>query len=457
METIYKSETRFIESYDWIGSVFIYKDKIYRLIRPECTEYVKELLQSEMFQELVRMKYFPETVIADVYLEMDVFPESSQLIIEHKKLIVSYASQWTFSMMKDACIFLLKFRNFLKRYGYDLHDGQWGNVFFEKNKPIFIDLGSIIPITRPSYFAEEFIDTCVYPVILGRRGEKTLAEAIIAHPPNKVIPRSPLAKSRVISKEVKSFFDSVIPLSYFDKLRSLHPYCSTSDFLERKLRDLRPHLLNIDFLDKNLNVALNESEWGDYGDDYINASELQVNERFSKIIQYIEKICDKDVHSIIDLAGNSAGLSYAIEKNCATKFNERVNIDYDEVAIEKSRVFLQTNNSSVQTLLMNLCAKPPVDWLFDVVLAMAITHHLFLTQGMPINTVFQEICAYMKRFILVEFMPLGLWGGDGAEHPPIPDWYTDEWFSENFQRHFRLLYKEQIDENRILYVGELKK
>lgn len=40
--------------------------------------------------------------------------------------------------------------------------------------------------------------------------------------------------------------------------------------------------------------------------------------------------------------------------------------------------------------------------------------------------------------------------------PPVPSWYRREWFRENFSRYFNLWLEEQSEENRVLFVGEVR-
>jgi hypothetical protein len=101
----------------------------------------------------------------------------------------------------------------------------------------------------------------------------------------------------------------------------------------------------------------------------------------------------------------------------------------------------------------------------DVVLALAITHHLLLTQGHKIEEIFEKTKSFSKNYVFVEFMPLGLWGGDRNIKPNVPDWYTSDFFENKFQKYFQLIKKEVIEfhvingvkeAHRILYVGKLK-
>ena len=90
----------------------------------------------------------------------------------------------------------------------------------------------------------------------------------------------------------------------------------------------------------------------------------------------------------------------------------------------------------------------------DTLIAMAITHHLLLTQRININDMFLAMKSLTSKYIFVEFMPMGLWDGKNYT-PPLPDFYNEEWFRNNMERHFEILLREKMNEkNRILFVGK---
>ena len=101
----------------------------------------------------------------------------------------------------------------------------------------------------------------------------------------------------------------------------------------------------------------------------------------------------------------------------------------------------------------NIYKESPVNrFRSNAVIALALTHHLVLSQGIRLEAIFEIFSRYSSRFVLVEFMPLGLW--DGVTAPPLPHYYNQEWFSACFQRHFRIILVEKLEENRVLFVGE---
>lgn len=69
----------------------------------------------------------------------------------------------------------------------------------------------------------------------------------------------------------------------------------------------------------------------------------------------------------------------------------------------------------------------------DIVIALAVTHHLILTQKVKLDTIVELLYSYSKRYVIVEFMPLGLWS-EGATDVEVPDWYNLDWFIDGMKK-----------------------
>lgn len=69
----------------------------------------------------------------------------------------------------------------------------------------------------------------------------------------------------------------------------------------------------------------------------------------------------------------------------------------------------------------------------DIVIALAVTHHLILTQKVKLDTIVELLYSYGKRYVIVEFMPLGLWS-EGAINVEVPDWYNLDWFIDGMKK-----------------------
>jgi hypothetical protein len=79
---------------------------------------------------------------------------------------------------------------------------------------------------------------------------------------------------------------------------------------------------------------------------------------------------------------------------------------------------------------------------------------LILTQNLGISYVLDVIARFSRKFVLIEFMPLGL--HDGISAPPVPSWYNENWFRAEFASRFDIIERRQLEKNRVLYVGKFR-
>ena len=201
------------------------------------------------------------------------------------------------------------------------------------------------------------------------------------------------------------------------------------------------------------------SAWGAYQDEYLEATgEFALPRRFERIAELVGQ---HRPGSVIELAGNSGVLSQAIAERYPGF--QVVCSDSDAAAID--RLFGRMKSGALPNLSAAVLdfmvpeyssaeAAPEKRLASDCVLALAVTHHLLLSQGYDYDTIFGKIRGYTKDLALVEFMPLGL--HDGGSAPPLPGWYNLDAFSAAFSRYFERLHVEQLDENRVLLVGRVK-
>jgi hypothetical protein len=73
----------------------------------------------------------------------------------------------------------------------------------------------------------------------------------------------------------------------------------------------------------------------------------------------------------------------------------------------------------------------------------------------PVGRVLRNIAAFSRAHVFIEFMPLGLW--DGRQAPPVPEWYTLDWFRQAFVQEFEPWHEEAVEENRHLFCGRLRR
>lgn len=448
---------------DPIGRIFELDDKIYRGIYPAKERLVLEMFESGLLNELTQKGLFPKTRISD--LKLDGF----SLILEHERIEpLTYPYEWSFSMLKEAIIFLIELFETARKYGFTLTDCHLYNTTFKGCKPIYLDLGSFKKPSRRSLlaFLSHFLDS-YNNVILWKRLEdleeydvnkirsflffhykpskNVDLKSILRYPTSKDLFNFILKRHRFIGKEWQRKPEG-------DLLRGLYEGALTL-ILESDLFIYHLHKLKEEI--KSLELEI-KTPWEDY-----YGEKARLTPRFKKIIDYINSFC-KDAKTAVSLGANQGFLENAILDN--THIERIVCQDVDPKAIDKG--FNRYKERKDGKLMFFACynlifpiytnlLKPAYERLrSDVVLALALTHHLILDQGCTMDFAIEEIKKYTRKYAFIEFMPLGLWVP--GSKPTLPDWYTRDNFRSVLLKHFDILLEEQLEENRILFIGRLK-
>lgn len=452
-----------------IGIIFYWKGRIFRAINAKFVDKVKNIFKSGMIEELTEKNLIPKSWITDYKFK------GYGLVIEHAKInAVSYPYEWTFHMLKDAALTVLKVNIIARRYNYQTHDCHAFNIVFDGVHPKYVDLGSFRKIeegNRGWGAYEEFLKSYYYPLKIWSTGNSFFARRILAFEGDMMPHESYLLYIYPITRILGSFRIKKMANYYFN-------YRILSTIPIQRIKNRFPGIIgsliifikenNLLFLQsvnyeklikkiKQLSHKSSNTGWGQYQNTYYTDNgKLALSPRFERVIEIIK---DNDIKSVIELGGNQGILSRILldktHVGCATC------IDYDEDAIELMYTLSKREHISLNPVLQNCmfpavgsCGKPPWErFKSELVIAMALTHHLLLSQGLRIEFILERISRYTKKYIIIEFMPLGLWNGRHA--PPIPEWYTIDWFRRSFAQYFKIISEEKIEENRILFFGKI--
>lgn len=461
---------------DDFGRVFFMNEKVYRAITKESVEKCKKLLSEPFFIELMDLGLVPKTTITNLELS------GYGLILEHEKLINTQQYEWTFSMFKNAALTVIQIVEVCKKYNYELKDAHTKNILFRGNKAVYVDIGSFQKKTQDEWFAYyEFISCFYIPLALWSEGNLYIARKIIESNLHfmRTIPSQTILDSGLIKllKNKPSFHTFYLfkryKLSQSDNYsKFLDKLSNISNKIVSKLRGKYTQVLLYQTLYKGINKIKDditkmhfpefETLWKNYHTKLYNENnkELPSSERFDKIIELIQEIQSKEnIDSVLELAGNSGLLSFLIK--------ERLNIptiilsDYDETALEQAYIKQEERNTDINFVLLNfMLAINNEDTAkrlsSDIVLALAVTHHLTLGSNFLLSSILERIKLYCKKYVITEFMPMGLYSAENNIIPSVPEWYTEEWFRSEFEKHFEIQHIEQLEKNRIIFVGKIR-
>ena len=90
----------------------------------------------------------------------------------------------------------------------------------------------------------------------------------------------------------------------------------------------------------------------------------------------------------------------------------------------------------------------------EAVIALAVTHHMIITQCNSANYAVKCIAKYGTKWILIEYMPYGLY-----PHPvdiPPPKSYSKEVFENALKCVADIIGIYELEPTRVLYVGRIK-
>lgn len=458
---------------DDFGRVFFYEDRVYRAISNTSKEECLELLNSELFQILISKSLIPRTQITDFKLP------DYDLILEHEKLLEIQQHEWSFEMSKKAALTVIEINNICNQFGYELKDAHTFNILFRGLSPVFVDIGSIVKRSGSSWIAmKEFICTFYLPLAFWSQSEMFIVRKLVESNFYKLqtVPNQDIFESKLLnllSKKPYSISLNINKYTLFKSNTHLNIFVFFSllgnkflSFLFKKNIKAFKYEIKFDSTEEvRKKIELMHSkkiltEWSGYHqENYLKPSTSILTYRFSKVLEIIKEY-ENEIVTAIDLAGNEGIfteilLQYtSIKRIILTDFDNNV-IDY---AFNK---FKNYKDNRISTAVLNFIFTLNIldtskRFKSDLVVALAVTHHLMLTQKYSLDVILERLLLYSNRYVLVEFMPLGLWSKNNDIPYSVPVWYNECYFESKFKKYFNLITKKQLEENRIVYFGRIK-
>lgn len=467
---------------DDFGRVFFYQGKVFRKISPDKSSFCIELLNSNLFEKLKQKKYLPKTLITNQF-------EGEGLILEHHKILQTLQHEWSFSMFKEAAMMVLEVNEISNKHGYELKDAHTMNVLFQGINPVFVDIGSIDFKLNPSdksWIAyDEFLNSFFIPLLFWSSGNHYVVRKLlesnfykIQTTPNQTIYASGLLnllnvptsfyefkiRSRILFNTKKRIKGIDIIVRFFRKIRKTIWLPSILKFSYEKkniqFSSLYP-LNTIKKTIKELDLPFLQTPWSGYHEiNYGLPESLEGMEykRFWDIIKLIKG--EKEIKTVIDLAGNEGYFSIMLSREVALQ--RIIMADNDENAVDCAFLNIKRLGfKNITPILLNFMFTSDVEGTSqrlksDLVVALAVTHHLILTDKYTLPAIFERLCSLSNAYVIVEFMPLGLWSPNSTINPTVPEWYSVEWFRAEYFNYFNLIIEKKLEKNRILFYGKKK-
>jgi ribosomal protein L11 methylase PrmA len=443
---------------DPAGFVFERDGGLYRQVnRARAADYDR-LIESGLYRDLV------DDGLLIAHEEVGVEPlrpaEAHRVLRPERIPFVSYPYEWCFSQLKDAALLTLELQRRALTRDLSLKDASAFNVQFHRGRPVLIDTLSFEAYREGEPWAayRQFCQHFLAPLALMALRDVRLNQLARSH-----LDGVPLdLASRLLPWQSRLRPSLLVHLHVHAKLQRGHaatPARARGSFGRRAMIGL------IDTLEagvRGLRWSPTGSEWAEYASE--NSYSEAARERKRRLVG---DFLDRAGPGVAwDLGANTGDYSrLAAERGSTT-----IALDLDPACVERHYLDLgRRGETRVLPLLMDLTnPSPSVGWQnrerasllgrgpADVVLALALVHHLAIAHNVPVADL-AGFFAKAGRWLVVEFVPKSdpmarrlLAGREDI----FPD-YHRAGFEEAFWLQFRIHRAEPIsDGERVLYLLE---
>jgi len=441
------------------GYVFYKDNQVFRNVHHVYRKNYDSLISTGLYQELVEHKLLIRSDECSETVELGL--NSYKVLKVDRVPFISYPYEWCFSQLKDAALLLIQIQKISLKHEMILKDASAFNVQFIAAKPIWIDTLSfeIYQPDQPWVAYRQFCQHFLSPL------------ALMAYQDTRC---------SIFSR----FFIDGIPLGMASKLLPLRSYFnfglllhlhlhsragtkkSQIDFKvqSNKRRLSKTGLLGIlDQLESTIKGFVLPGEntvWKDYYDN-TNYSEQGVISKKNIVADFLSKI---PAGMAWDLGSNTGMFS----KITADAGFNCVAMDGDRGAVEKCYSDNKKHfNENILPIWMDISnPSPSLGWGHterlalaqrgpaDVVLALALIHHLVLAQNTPFDKVGQFL-SLISRYIIIEFVPKDDMQSQRllATRQDIFIDYNVQRFELVFKKYFTIIDKKSVtDSKRVIYL-----
>jgi len=444
------------------GFLFMEEGRLFRQINPGAFDDYTLLNKSRLYE------YLTSKNLLVSHREHDDRSDSDKIIIEPEKLeFISYPYEWSYTQLRDAALLTLHLQRRALEHGMSLKDATAYNIQFRNGKPILIDTLSFEKYQegKPWVAYKQFCQHFLAPLALASYRDIRLTELLRTN-----IDGVPLDLASGLLPS-KSKLNLGIATHIHLHAKTQQKYAGKgSEGSEASGKKAIKKIGLLGLID-NLNSTIrklkwkpNDTEWSDYY-EITNYDDASFDRKKELVSSYIQK-CSPSM--LWDLGANDGTFSrLASEKGVPT-----IAFDIDPIAVEKNYLRIkEQKEKNLLPLRMDLTnPSPGLGWAHnerdslrdrgqvDCCMALALIHHLCISNNVPLGMVAKYFAALGKHLI-IEFVPKGDSQVDillATREDVFPHYHIDG-FEEAFSKYFDVVEKSHIEgTKRTLYLLKSK-
>lgn len=425
------------------GYIFEKEGVIYRKISDTYKDTLTGIVECGLYQNLVdNSLMIPFKII------------NEDTIMPEQLAFVSYPYEWCFSQLKAASLVTLEVAKRALDYSKVLKDASAYNIQFHQGKPMLIDHLSFETYQEgePWIAYKQFCEHFLAPLALMSYKDVRLSQLLRIH-----VDGIPL-----------NLTSSLLPfranLNFYLLLHIKAHSKSQKHYEDKTLK--KKHISYIRFLSilDSLGSCIRSLAWKPKGTwiDYYSGGGEYIQHKKELVEAFLQEARPKVVW---DLGANTGLFSDIAGKQGI----QVISFDSDPACVEEN--YLKGKRPNVLPLLLDLTnPSPGVGWRnkeraslmercnADTVLALALVHHLAISNNLPLRMI-AEFFGHICKNLIIEFIP--------KNDPKVqkllltredifPD-YTKEAFEEDLNKVFSIKGSEEIEgSDRTLYLMEKK-
>jgi hypothetical protein len=438
------------------GFLFARDGVLFRQINRVYAEDYSRLMESGLYDKLVKAGLLiPHVEVGQAWAESDAF----KIIQPERVPFISYPYEWAFSQLKDAALATLSIQKRALKYVMSLKDASAYNIQFVRGRAALIDTLSFERYKegQPWVAYRQFCQHFLAPLALMAYRDVRLSQLLRVY-----VDGVPLdLASRLLPARTRL---------NFGLLAHIHLHAGAEKrFAGQSARAARMSRNALVGLIESLESTVRKLSWKPAGTkwsnyyDITNYSDAAFEHKKQLVAEWTKRLNPKLVW---DLGANTGVFSRAASSSGAFT----VSFDVDPAAVEQN--YLQAKREKEQNVLplqIDLTnPSPALGWAnreresfgergpADLVLALAVVHHLAITNNVPLPQL-ADFFAESGKWLVIEFVPKS----DSqvrtmlASREDIFPNYTREGFESAFERRFVIHESAAVHESeRRLYLME---
>ena len=379
-----------------------------RQINPSYLPTFTSLKSSGLLDDLIRANLL--VPFEEVDLSLAHSSEAVAVIRPEKVALVSYPCEWSFSQYRAAALATLQIQRRAIEKDMVLKDASAYNIQFHNGNPVLIDTLSFEPYTpgKPWVAYRQFCQHFLAPLVLMSHVDVRLTRLMASF-----IDGIPLDMASTICKPMTRFNAGVgMHLHLHAKLQAKAAHeerkaTPQGAFGKNALLGL---VDSLNGLIEKLSWKPEGTEWANYYNE-TNYSESSMGEKHRLVQDFLDLVTPLP-EMVWDLGANNGEFSALASKRGI----QTVAWDIDPAAVEKNYL-MRKGDTKMLPLIQDLTnPSPAIGWAnqeresliqrgpVDVVMALALIHHLAIGNNVPLSDISQFL-SRIGKWLIIEFVP----------------------------------------------------